>query len=144
MDDSLKLKNQVCFPVYALSREIISRYRPLLDQLDMTYPQYLVMMVLWEDHPQTVNQIGAKLHLDSGTLTPLLKRLESKGLIVRKRKTCDERVVEISLTQTGQALEIEAAKVPKQVLEAMQVTPEELLQLKEIVLKILDRQNKPH
>lgn len=143
MDDYLKLKKQVCFPVYTLSREIINQYRPFLDELDITYPQYLVLMVLWEDGLQTVNQIGEKLHLDSGTLTPLLKRLENKGFIGRKRRSCDERVVEVTTTESGLALKEEVAKVPPKVVEAMGLTSEELAELKEVVERILykSRQN---
>jgi len=139
MDDLLKLKNQVCFPVYALSREIITRYRPFLDALGITYPQYLVLMVLWEEKTQTVNELGGKLRLDSGTLTPLLKRLESKGFILRKRKSTDERVVEISLTNQGDQLRLKAADVPLKLMESMPVTMEELIRLREIVTEILDR-----
>jgi MarR family transcriptional regulator, organic hydroperoxide resistance regulator len=139
MDEILKLKSQVCFPIYTLSREIINQYRPFLDELDITYPQYLVLMVLWEDEPQTVNQIGGKLYLDSGTLTPLLKRLELKGFITRARKRSDERVVEVAVTRRGKALKAEAALIPQKVVEAMGVTAEELLELKEIVLKILNK-----
>jgi len=142
MDNALKLKSQVCFPIYALSREIINTYRPFLDELDVTYPQYLVMLVLWEEEPQTVNQIGYKLDLDSGTLTPLLKRLQAKDFISRKRKSCDERVVEITLTETGKALKANAALVPPKVMEAMNVTEEELIELKEVVSKILNKQRK--
>lgn len=139
MDDALNLKSQVCFPVYTLSREIISKYRPFLDELGITYPQYLVLMVLWENEPQTVTQIGEKLYLDSGTLTPLLKRLQQKGMILRKRKECDERVVEITVTDEGKALKDLADQVPLKVMETMGVTTEELLDLKQIVLKILNK-----
>lgn len=139
MDDALRLKNQVCFPVYALSREIINNYRPFLDELDLTYPQYLVLLVLWEEEPQTVNQIGHKLQLDSGTLTPLLKRLQTKGIISRHRKSCDERVVEISLTEAGHSLKKKAELIPQQVMTTMDVTAEELAELKAVVVKILAR-----
>lgn len=139
MDEAFSLKSQVCFPIYTLSREIINRYRPFLDELDITYPQYLVMMVLWEEEPQTVNQIGEKLHLDSGTLTPLLKRLELKGVIRRTRKCTDERMVEITVTDAGKELEINAALVPRKVVEALGLTEEELTELKQIVLKILNK-----
>ena len=142
MDDALKLKSQVCFPLYTLSREIINQYRPFLDELDITYPQYLVMMVLWENEPQTVNQIGEKLHLDSGTLTPLLKRMEAKGFIRRTRKCTDERVVEITVTDAGYQLKTDAAQVPHKVVEAMGLTEEELRELKQIVLKILNKTTK--
>nr|WP_321485686.1 MarR family transcriptional regulator [uncultured Draconibacterium sp.] len=139
MDDELKLKSQVCFPIYALSREIISVYRPILEELDLTYPQYLAMIVLWENEPQKVNEIGDKLNLDNGTITPLLKRMATKGLISRKRNSKDERVVEISLTKSGKQLQTKAAKAPHKVVKAMGITPEDLMQLKELVLKILNR-----
>nr|WP_320022655.1 MarR family transcriptional regulator [uncultured Draconibacterium sp.] len=139
MDDELKLKSQVCFPIYALSREIISVYRPILEELDLTYPQYLAMIVLWENEPQKVNEIGDKLNLDNGTITPLLKRMAAKGLISRKRNSKDERVVEISLTKSGKQLQTKAANAPHKVVKAMGITPEDLMQLKELVLKILNR-----
>src|SRR6218665_1099819 len=118
MEYSLLLKDQVCFPVYALSREIINHYRPFLDELELTYPQYLVMMVLWEEKSQTVNQLGDKLMLDSGTLTPLLKRLEQKGIITRKRSTEDERVVAISLAEKGITLLDQAICLPERITNA--------------------------
>ncbi|MFT3740816.1 MAG: MarR family transcriptional regulator [Breznakibacter sp.] len=139
MEDVLKLNSQVCFPIYTLSREIINRYRPFLDELDITYPQYLVLMVLWEKEPQTVGGLGDALHLDSGTLTPLLKRLEQKGFISRKRKRGDDRVVEISLTHEGHTLKCKVAQIPPKVVEAMGITAEELMELKQIVIKILDK-----
>lgn len=141
MKDVLKLENQICFPIYALAREIISQYRPFLNELDITYPQYLVMMILWDNEPQTVNRIGEKLNLDSGTLTPLLKRLEAKKLISRKRKPTDERVVEISLTKTGKTLKLKAEEIPLKVVEKTGVSVEDLLELKEITLKILNKIN---
>ena len=95
--DALKLSNQLCFPIYSLSKSIINHYRPLLKTLDLTYPQYLVMLVLWEKSPQTVGTLGDFLDLDTGTLTPLLKRLEAKGFVHRERATQDERVVQLSL-----------------------------------------------
>ena len=126
MYEILNLKSQVCFPIYTLSREIIHQYRPFLDELDITYSQYLVLMVLWEQEPQTVNQIGKKLYLDSGTLTPLLKRLELKKIITRTRKPSDERVVEIELTENGHELKSKAMLIPQKVAEAMSVSSEEL------------------
>lgn len=139
MDEVLKLKSQVCFPLYTLSREIIHQYRPFLEELDITYPQYLVLMVLWENGKQTVNQIGEKLYLDSGTLTPLLKRLELKGIINRNRKKSDERVVEITITDEGKVLKNKAALIPGRVVESMGVTGDELEELKQIVMKILNK-----
>ncbi|CAI9687164.1 MarR family transcriptional regulator [Elizabethkingia anophelis] len=137
----LKLDNQICFPVYALSREIVGRYRPLLDQLDITYPQYLVLLVLWEHQEQSVSQLGEKLYLDSGTLTPLLKRLEQKKMVTRSRSKEDERIVKIKLTSEGQSLQKKAASIPKQLFEDMKVPEEELKQLKTTIEKILTTLN---
>ncbi|MCL1664688.1 MarR family transcriptional regulator [Elizabethkingia ursingii] len=137
----LKLDNQICFPVYALSREIVGRYRPLLDQLDITYPQYLVLLVLWEHQEQSVSQLGEKLYLDSGTLTPLLKRLEQKNLVTRSRSKEDERIVKIKLTSEGENLQKKAADIPKQLFEDMKVPEEELKQLKTTIEKILTTLN---
>jgi DNA-binding MarR family transcriptional regulator len=103
-DPSMLLDNQICFLVYRLNRGISDQYRPILNELGITYPQYLVMLVLWEAEPMTVGQIGARLHLDSGTLSPLLKRLESAGLIERNRARHDERTVLVGLTKGGRAL----------------------------------------
>ena len=139
MEEVLNIKSQVCFPIYTLSREIINHYRPFLDELDITYSQYLVFMVLWENEPQTVNQIGEKLHLDSGTLTPLLKRLQVKGFILRNRKASDERVVEITLTDKGKILQNEAVLIPKKVVEALGFTSEELYEIQEIDMRILNK-----
>ena len=134
-----KLENQICFPLYVIAKEITGLYRPFLDELDLTYPQYLVMMVLWEGDGLTVTHIGEKLFLDSGTLTPLLKRLEAKGLIIRKRKKEDERVVEVFLNEAGQKLREKACEIPGKIHKKIDIQPEELLQLKETVLKILNK-----
>ena len=136
MKDQLHISEQVCFPVYAFAKEIINQYRPLLEALELTYPQYLVMLVLWEHEAQTVNQLGDKLKLDSGTLTPLLKRMETKAFVTRIRSTVDERIVNISLTEKGVALKEKAACIPKQLMEAMNVSAEDLLILKNIITKI--------
>ena len=109
----LHLDQQLCFPLYAASNAITRAYRPLLEPLGLTYPQYLVMMVLWEQAPQMVSEIGHKLHLDSGTLTPLLKRLQTQGLVVRQRDAADERRVLVTLTEAGQALKAQAESVPR-------------------------------
>ena len=140
MKEILALENQVCFPVYALSREIINQYRPHLEKLDITYPQYLVLMVLWKEKDQTVGQLGKKVFLDSGTLTPLLKRMEQKGLLLRTRAAQDERVVRLSLTEAGMALQEKAKDIPKKLIESMRVTEEEFTELKNIVTKILNKQ----
>jgi DNA-binding MarR family transcriptional regulator len=139
MKNLLHLSEQVCFPVYALAKEIINQYRPLLDELQLTYPQYLVMLVLWEHKEQTVNQLGEKLKLDSGTLTPLLKRMEAKAFVLRTRSSVDERIVYISLTDKGIALEEKALCMPTQLMEAMDVSIEDLTILKNSINKILKK-----
>lgn len=110
----LKLDHQLCFPIYAAANAITRAYRPLLEGLGLTYPQYLVMLVLWEQDGVGLNDIGARLHLDSGTLTPLLKRLESQGFVKRRRSEEDERRIVVELTPAGRKLEQAAAKVPLQ------------------------------
>lgn len=111
--DSLRLENQLCFPLYACAREIVKAYRPYLDKLGLTYTQYITMMVLWEEGQVSVKELGCKLHLDSGTLTPLLKKLESKGYLTRERSREDERVVIACLTDAGKKIKRMAANVPK-------------------------------
>ena len=133
-----KLENQICFPLYVISKEITAMYRPFLAELDITYSQYLVMMVLWENDGLTVNQIGEKLFLDSGTLTPLLKRLEVKSYLQRKRKKEDERVVEVFLTETGRVLQKMACSIPGKMAEKLNLSEDDLLGLNETVDKILN------
>ena len=111
--DSLRLENQLCFPLYACAREVVKAYRPHLDALGLTYTQYISMMVLWEEGKVSVRDLGRKLHLDSGTLTPLLKKLESKGYLKRERSTVDERVVIACITEEGRKLKRAAAKIPQ-------------------------------
>ncbi len=137
--ESLQLKNQVCFPLYALSKEITKLYRPMLEELDMTYPQYLVMMVLWEKDGLTVSEVGEKLLLDSGTLTPLLKRLENKSFIDRKRKKEDERVVELFLTKEGRNLQQKACNIPNEMIQKIDIKTEDLVQLKNLLETILNK-----
>ncbi|UWX62392.1 MarR family transcriptional regulator [Chryseobacterium oranimense] len=136
---SLQLENQICFPLYVIAKEITGLYRPFLDEIGITYPQYLVMMVLWENDGLPVNHIGEKLFLDSGTLTPLLKRLESKGIISRKRKKEDERVVEVFLTEAGKQLQQKACEIPGKIQTKIGIETEDLLHLKDTVLKILNK-----
>lgn len=112
-DDPLRLDLQVCFPLYAATNLIGRLYRPVLARLGLTYPQYLVMLVLWEDERQTVGSLGARLYLNSGTLTPLLKRMDAAGLVVRRRDPEDERRVQVALTDEGRALRAQAAHVPQ-------------------------------
>ncbi|MBK1895818.1 MarR family winged helix-turn-helix transcriptional regulator [Chryseobacterium paridis] len=137
--EPLKLENQICFPLYAIAKEITGLYRPFLDELDITYPQYLVMMVLWEQDGLPVTHIGERLLLDSGTLTPLLKRLETKGFISRNRKKEDERVVQVFLTEKGKMLKENACSVPDKIMKKIDVLPEDLLELKNSINKILSK-----
>ena len=111
--DSLKLENQICFPLYACSKEIVKAYKPYLDELDLTYTQYITMMVMWEHKELKVKEVGEYLYLDSGTLTPLLKRLEEKGYVTRQRSSEDERDLIVSITDSGEALREKAVTVPE-------------------------------
>lgn len=139
MSDQLKLSNQACFPIYILAKEVISHYRPILNELGLTYPQYLVMLVLWEDKELNVTEIGCKLTLDSGTLTPLLKRLEQKQLIKRTREASDERIVKISLTDKGNKMKENAEKVPHQMIKSMNISEDHFKALKNSIENIINR-----
>ncbi len=136
--DALKLENQLCFPLYAASREVIKLYRPHLDTLDLTYTQYIAMMVMWAEKKISVRDMGKRLYLDSGTLTPVLKSLESKGYIRRYRSSEDERVLIVELTEEGGKLKDEAVEVPQQVGSCIRLEPEEALQLYRLLYKVLD------
>ena len=136
--DSLKLKNQLCFPLYACSKEIIKSYKPFLDKIDLTYTQYIVMMVLWEAKVINVKDLGDQLYLDSGTLTPLLKKLESKGYISRNRSDKDERNLMIKVTEKGMGLREEALSVPQEVSKCVKLTSEEASFLYKILYKMID------
>lgn len=120
--DALHLSNQLCFPFYAVSKEITKRYRPLLEPLQLTYPQYLVMLVLWETDHLSLKKIGERLHLDSGTLTPLVNKLISQGYIEKARNPHDERQLVIQLTPTGRALKNDAADIPAKLAEVLGLT----------------------
>jgi DNA-binding MarR family transcriptional regulator len=115
--EQLKLENQLCFPLYAAAKEVVRKYKPFLDELDLTYTQYIAMMVLWEHESMNVKELGSKLYLDSGTLTPLLKKLEAKGYITRCRCKEDERNLIIQITPQGDALKEKAAAIPEQMTE---------------------------
>lgn len=130
-EDSLCLDKQVCFSLYSASNAMVRAYRPLLKDLDLTYLQYIVMMVLWEKDEISVGELGERVHLDSGTLTPLLKRLESKELISRNSSSSDERVRVLVLTAKGKALKLEAANIPEQMLCKAKMPLEKLIALKE-------------
>ena len=129
MTDAPRLNRQVCFALYSASRAATAVYRPVLEELGLTYPQYLVMLVLWENEPRGVKELGEELGLDSGTLSPLLKRLESLGLVERRRSGEDERRVAIHLTAAGRELSSKAGALPKRLAEAAGLTAEELDQL---------------
>lgn len=137
--EALKLENQLCFPLYAVSKEIVRRYKPFLDELELTYTQYIVMMVLWEHKQTNVKELGQKLYLDSGTLTPVLKKLEQKGWIERTRGTADERVLHVTLTREGQALREKAVKIPEQMSACFNLNREQAKQLYEILYMILNQ-----
>lgn len=143
--EQLKLSNQICFPVYAASRLITREYQPHLDRLGITYPQYLVLMVLWEQDHQPVNDIARRLILNTNTITPLLKRLQAQGIIHRERSTEDERKVIVSLTQKGKELQEEAAQIPQQLVADLLNGPiktEELLALKQQLYEPIDFLNR--
>lgn len=134
----LKLKNQLCFPLYAVSKEIVRRYKPLLDPIGLTYTQYLVMLVLWEHKDLTVTELGDKLMLDSGTLTPVLKKLESKNYITRQRHSTDERCVTVTLTKDGERLQEAAASIPAKIGNCINISKDEGQILYAILYKILN------
>ncbi len=135
--DSLRLRNQLCFPLYAASRKVVSAYTPLLKPLGITYTQYIVFMVLWEKRETTVRELGQTLLLDSGTLTPVLKKLESEGYITRRRDGADERVVTVRITDAGMALREKAAHIPARMASCADLEPEEASELYRILYKIL-------
>lgn len=135
--DCLKLENQLCFPLYAASKEVIRKYRPFLEELDLTYTQYISMMVLWQEKSITVKDLGSRLFLDSGTLTPLLKSLETKGLVTRNRSPRDERILIVSITESGENLKNKAAFIPEKMASCINLTKEEAEVLYKILSKIL-------
>ncbi len=137
--DCIRLNNQLCFPLYACAKEIVRQYRKPLEKLNLTYTQYVVMMVLWEHGSMTEGELGKKVHLDSGTLAPLLKRLEKQGYINRVRPDNNERKLILSLTETGKALKDKAVKVPETMRGCINLPDEELLQLKQLLDKALSQ-----
>lgn len=139
--DSLKIENQLCFPLYACSKEIIKRYKPLLDKLELTYTQYIVMMVLWDKKKMNVKSLGEVLFLDSGTLTPVLKKLETKGYIRRSKALEDERNLIIKVTEKGMDLRKKAKDIPAELSKCVSLTQEEATDLYKILYKILDKIN---
>ena len=135
--DSLTLKNQLCFPIYLCSKEIIRKYTPMLEKLDLTYTQYIVMMYFWEKETSNVKDISQALLLDSGTLTPLLKKLEFKGYITRVRSTKDERNLEVTITEKGLDLRKKALSIPLNMEKCINVSKEESEKLYSLIYKVL-------
>ena len=135
--DSLKLENQLCFPLYACSKEIVRRYKTYLDKLDLTYTQYIVMMVMWEEKELNVKELGDKLFLDSGTLTPVLTKLEAKGYVTRERSKIDERTLIVTLTDSGKELREMAVDITVGMRGCLKLSDEEMIQLRTMLGKIL-------
>lgn len=136
--DGLKLENQLCFPFYVCSKEIIKLYKIYLDELDLTYTQYIAMMVLWDKKEINVKELGKELFLDSGTLTPLLKKLEGKGFITRKKDNDDKRLLIISVTDKGMEFRTKAVGIPEKVLKHLNLTPEEAVHMYKLLYKCLE------
>ncbi|WP_407397398.1 MarR family winged helix-turn-helix transcriptional regulator [Treponema sp.] len=137
--DVLKLDNQLCFPLYAVSKEIVRRYTPFLNEIDLTYTQYIAMMVMWEHREMSVKELGKKLLLDSGTLTPLLKTLEKKELVTRVRSKTDERFLVVTITEKGMALREKAVDIPAKIGACVQIPKEEAVQLYATLRKMLSQ-----
>lgn len=137
--DALKLDNQICFPLYACAKEVIKRYKPFLDEIDLTYTQYIAMMVMWEEKVVSVKELGEKLFLDSGTLTPVLKTLEKKGYVSRERSKEDERVLIVTITDSGMELREKAVEIPMKMSSCMCLEADEIKQLYVTLRKFLGR-----
>ena len=137
--DPLKLENQICFPLYACAKEIVKAYKPYLDELDLTYTQYITMMVMWEHKELRVKEVGSYLYLDSSTLTPLFKRLEEKGYVSRRRSTEDERDLIVTITDAGTALREKALTVPQRLAACVDLEPEKAQALYGILYEVLGR-----
>ena len=135
--EALRLENQLCFPLYACAREVVKKYKPFLDDIDLTYTQYVTMMVLWEKPSVTSKEIGERLHLDSGTLTPVIKKLAEKGLVTRARSAEDERNLVVTLTDAGLALRDRAACIPGQMGQCICLSPEDAGTLYRILYQLL-------
>lgn len=136
--DALKLSNQLCFPLYASAREVVKKYKPYLDEIGLTYTQYIAMMVMWERKTVNVKTLGECLYLDSGTLTPLLKKLEAAGLVTRARSGEDERQLIVTITPKGEALQEQAITIPKRMASCINLSMEEVSTLYTLLYKILD------
>lgn len=139
--ENLRLKDQVCFPLYACSREVIKLYKPALDKIGLTYTQYITMLVLWEKGTVTAKELGELLYLDSGTLTPLLKKLEARGYLSRRRGEADERILIVSITPAGKALKNQALTIPEQVSGRTNLSEDESATLYRLLYKILGQKS---
>ena len=133
----LKLENQLCFPLYACAKEVVRRYTPLLEPLGLTYTQYIAMMVMWEHKSISIKDMGKLLYLDSGTLTPMLKKMESAGLICRERSEEDERIVMVSITERGEELHNKAADIPSKMAGCLTLESDEAMQLYALLHKFM-------
>ena len=135
--DALKLENQLCFPLYACSKEVVKAYKPYLDELDLTYTQYITMMVMWEHKELRIKEVGTYLYLDSATLTPVMKKLEQKGYVERRRSTKDERDLIVTITESGEALKEKAAAVPAQLAACIEMEPEKAKALYDLLYELI-------
>lgn len=137
--DALKLENQLCFPLYACAKGVVRAYKPYLDELDLTYTQYITMMVMWEYKELRVKEVGERLLLDSGTLTPVLKKLEEKGYLTRRRSDTDERDVIVSVTKSGEALKRRAVKIPEKLAGCVDLDPQKAGTLYKLLYEIIGK-----
>ena len=135
--DILKLENQLCFPLYACAKEIVRKYKPILDEFDLTYTQYITMMVMWEKKKLNVKELGESIYLDSGTLTPVLKKLESKGYVKRSRSKDDERILNVILTEKGENLKQNALSIPSQIGQCIDLEMDDIITLNKLLNKML-------
>lgn len=136
--NALKLENQLCFPLYVCSKEIVKRYKPFLDEIGLTYTQYITMMAMWENEELSVKELGELLFLDSGTLTPVLKTLEKKGLLLRKRSQADERIVLVTLTKNGKNLKEKAIEIPLKMQGCLSINEKDAKELYRILHSLMD------
>jgi DNA-binding MarR family transcriptional regulator len=137
MSDALKLENQICFPLYACAKGVVAKYKPFLDEIGLTYTQYIAMMVLWERKSVNVKTLGESLYLDSGTLTPLLKKLEEKQFVSRERSSEDERSIVVTVTPEGERLRKQAEKIPEQIAKCIDIPADDAIKLYKILHRVM-------
>ena len=140
--DVLKLENQLCFPLYAAAKEVVKAYKPYLDELDLTYTQYITMMVMWEHKELKIKDVGEYLYLDSGTLTPLIKRLEEKGYVTRRRSKKDERDLIVTITDKGEALKVKAVHIPERLGRCIELDPQKAKMIYNVLYEIIGKLTK--